>query len=323
MRFLHEALDDSRKFAPGRVRSGAALAAVLLLLVVLDCIVLGTLHISLQEHRIGANRQSALQLRLDAESALRAALGSWTPALDSMAAATPRTFPAHGIDRTTVTAERLGENLYLLHAVALEAAPRAGRAAARLLVKPPPLPPDIDPAPAALSVRGPVHILPTGRVSTAVRICGRPSPVYSVRATDVDALRVDPGGLLDAPPGPLAERSLTAILDRLASLAAQGPGLRLVTGDTILGEPAAGAWIVQGSLIMAPGAAFEGLLVVRGNLSLEPGSVVGGAAHVGGAAIIGGELRADPCLVGTAVDAAGLRAAEPAGRRAWIPAFGW
>src|SRR5687768_6101314 len=69
-----------------RARSGAALVFALLLLVVLDCVVLGTLHIALLERRTADNAGAALRLRFAAESAVRSAMARWPAALDTITA---------------------------------------------------------------------------------------------------------------------------------------------------------------------------------------------------------------------------------------------
>jgi hypothetical protein len=302
-------------------RPGAALVLALLLLVVLDCIVLGTLHLALQEHRIGSNRADALRLRIVAENAIREGLGFWSGAVDSMASGSPgRMLLQTGAAAARV--ERLGEHLFLIAAEAREPAPRVGRAAARLLVHPPALPRDIDAAPAPLSANGRVHVLASGIVTAqAAPECTPPARAASSILTrspfDVVA---DAGALLDGAPGLSGPRQILTVLDRLIALSRHHRVLSVST-DTVLSSDATGVLVIDGSLTIAAGVHIRGLIVARGSISIEPGSAVTGAVHAGSDAVVAGTVQWSPCAVADAVSAARLTLPRAAGRRAWVPAF--
>lgn len=303
-------------------RTGAALVMALLLLVVLDCIVLGTLHISLQEHRIGQNRRGVLQLRLDAESALRQIAGTWPEAFDSVVAGGHITVRVPDIPAAHVDAERLGEDLYVLDAAAVEPAPRAGRATARLLVRPPVLPRGSDPAAAPLSAGALVRVLPAGTLTIGASACDASPPDHAVLLSASASLIVEPGGIVQAPAGLLADGSLTTDFTRLAALSADRAGVSVVSGDTVVQEVSAGILIVDGNLTLDAGARHDGLVIVRGSLTLGAGAVLVGAAQALGGAVLGGELRWDRCVVEDLVEAARFRSATPAGARPRLPSFG-
>src|SRR5690606_1902626 len=133
-------------------RRGAALALTLVLLVVLECVVIGTMHLALQEHRIGANRVTSLALRLEVENAVRRALGYWSASIDSMATGPEHRIPiaAAATGLASASVERLNAGLYIVRGEAREAPPRVGRAVAQLLVMPPLIGADVDPTPAPL-----------------------------------------------------------------------------------------------------------------------------------------------------------------------------
>jgi hypothetical protein len=300
-------------------RPGAVLIMALLAIILLDCIVLGALHLALQEQHIATNRSAALQLRLDAESGARRALGVWTAEIDTMDVRSGDriAFPPAGTPGAVVEAERIDDYLFLVESVAQEPPPRFGRSAVRLLVNPPALPPYSDPAPAPVSAAGPVTVGPTGSVVSAPTAgCSAAPAGFSVLAPPF-AVTVNPGGALDAPAGPLMPAALIHHFDRLASLA---PGL-LVAGDSTLTVDAAGVLLVRGTLTIAAASEFRGLLLAGGPIVIEDGSAVYGALHGAAAVSIAGRVQWDPCVVDAALHTAGLHRPTPAGPRAWLPAF--
>ena len=299
-------------------RSGAALVMALLMIVVLECIVLGTLQISLQEHRLAANRSSVLQLRLDAESGARRSLGLWTAPIDSM--------PVGGMHRimlpalltpgARVSVERIDSRTFMFESVAAEPAPRVGRSTTRLLVRPPVLPPDIDPAAAAASAAGALHVQATGVITAAPPAgCGRSAPPFGV-LTPSFAATVSPGAALDAPVGILGPDALVHSFDRVRDL---WPGH--VPLDSILSLDGAGSLMVAGNLTVAPGTAFSGLVIVGGSATIAAGAVLRGAIHARGALTVAGTIAWDGCAVAHAMEQAHLNRPTPAGPRPWLPAF--
>ena len=316
-------------------RRGAALVLALLILVMLDCIVIGALHLSLQEHRIGTSREMLLRLRLDAESGARLALGQWSARIDSMPIGSLHRIAVavDGAGSADVHIERLGEYLFLIHSTAAETEPRVGRASARLLLAPPPLPPGIDPAAAPLSAAGTVHVLSTGELRLPAPTDCDPagSTTYAALVTHPFAWIVDAGARVDAPSGPLTEPAVITAYDRIAGLAGSRASVIIAPGDTTIRSgtaadsqsvgtgPVPHVLMVGGSLTIGPGVALRGLVLSLGAVTIEAGASVDGAVHTGGNATIAGTITLDRCAVAGAVDASGLDRPSPSGSRAWLP----
>jgi hypothetical protein len=321
-------------------RRGAALVLALLLLVVLDCIVIGALHLSLQEHRIGVNRAMLLRLRLDAESGARLALAYWSARFDSLHVGSQYrvAIPEAGGGRADVNIERLGDRLFLIQSIAAEPQPRAGRSSARLLVMPPALPDGIDPAAAPLSAASEVHVLATGMLDADVSAkCGAPAgAAYAALITGPTPLQADDGAQIDGMIGLFRRPNLIVEYDRIAEIAAGTPFITIVPGDTTLRagdasgtaglasgsdhtEPVSQVLLVGGTLNIAGGTAFRGLIIARGSVTIEAGASVHGAVHAAGTATIAGAVRLDTCAVSGAVQESGMDRPRPAGSRAWLP----
>lgn len=309
--------------AETRCRPGAALVMALLLIVVLDCIVLGTLHLSLQEHRIASNHAAALSLRLEAESAVRRASARWSVVFDTMPAGAHHrlALPAPATPRTRLHIERVHTHLFLIDALTAEPLPRVGRAAARLLVTPPAVPPGLDPSLAPLSATGTVHVGPTGTLSAAAPAsCPAGTALHAALVRRLSDLSIDPAARFDAPGGVLGADDVSPHFDRIAALAA-ALSIRLVSsGDTVLSGTVSGVVISHGDLTLAAGAVFDGLLIARGRVTVAAGAAVRGAVH-GGSAIVDGSITWDPCTVAAARTAARLDRPAPTGPRSWLPSF--
>ena len=301
-------------------RSGAALVLALLAIIVLDCIVLGTLHVALQEHRIGANRSTVLQLRLDAEGGARRALGFWTVEIDSMHPGGSHRirFPAMATAPAQVEIERIDERLYVVESIMTEPPPRVGRASARLLVHPPALPPGVEGAPVPVSSTGAVHIAATGRIlATPPAGCDAVSPAHSISMAPSHPLTVMPGAFLEAPAASPAQQPVLEAFRRIADLA---PSL-LIAADTIVASDGDGVLLVDGSIGLTDTAAFRGLLVTSGSVTIGPGASVAGAVHAAGGIAVEGLIQWDGCAVRDAVRAARLDRPREATSRAWLPSF--
>jgi hypothetical protein len=126
-----------------RCREGSSLILTLVVLIVLDCVILGTLHMAVLEHRVSVNAGDALRLRLAARSAASTALLPWPVALDSVVPGTPLMLGAaltpDGVAVRT-TAELLAGTLVFVRSEAWLPATGDGRAVAALLAVPPVLP---------------------------------------------------------------------------------------------------------------------------------------------------------------------------------------
>lgn len=91
--------------------------------------------------------------------------------------------------------------------------------------------------------------------------------------------------------------------------------------DLALSGAGQGVLVVQGDLVLAPGAAFHGAVLVTGRMTVGAGAVVSGAVRAGEASVAGA-VRFDACALGRALGSApGLdRPLRPAGR-SWVPVF--
>jgi hypothetical protein len=309
-----------------RPRSGAGLLLALVVLVVLECVVLGSMHLALLERQVADNAHTLLRLRIGAESAARTVLAHWTPDLDTMSmGVVPFTISidtADGVIRA-LAAERLTEHLFLIRGEARQPPPLPGRGAALLLLVPPPLPPAVSVAGAALHAGGAVRLLEGGAVVVPElrSACDGPD-VVALQVADLT--RVE--GRHDAVQGGTSllspQSDAAAHLQRLRSLAAAGsrPGLRLVDGDTVVSTDFTGVLLVGGNLLLTA-ARFEGLAIVGGDLTLSEGASISGAVHVAGSAAVQGRLELDGCAAARATADARLRVPMPGRGRAWLPAF--
>lgn len=301
-------------------RSGAALVLALLAIIVLDCIVLGTLHIAMQEHRIGANRSTVLQLRLDTEGGARRALGFWTAEIDTMPVGGSHriAFPASATAPAQVEIERIEQSLYLIHSVAAEPPPRVGRATARVLVRPPALPPGTDAAAAPINSKGAVYIAATGRVVTSPPAgCTAVQPAFSVTIAPPYTLTATPGSFQESPAAPPEPQPVLEAFQRLADLA---PNL-LTAGDSIIDSDGGGVLLAAGSVTLTGTTEFRGILITRGSLTIGPYASVIGAVHAGAGLVLAGQVRWDGCAVQEAISAARLDRPGEAAPRAWLPTF--
>jgi hypothetical protein len=288
----------------------------LLLVVVLNCTLIGTLHLAAQERRIGSNAARILQLRLDADAAARRILGDWSADIDSMSVGASLATMAGPTG--SVRVERLGDHLFLIRAEARDAPPLHARAGAQLLAVPPALPPGTATAPAPLSAHGWIHVLSAGDVSAAVpNGCADPHSSYATLSRSPADVTVDPGALIDAPAGVLPSRSLGDQFRRLADLFVPAAAAR----DSIVTASGAGVLIVDGDLTLAAAVRFDGLVIASGSVLLEPGTLVRGAVHAGGNVSVRGAVRYDPCVVRAAIRGARLDRARAAATRAWVPSF--
>lgn len=195
-------------------------------------------------------------------------------------------------------------------------------------------------------------------------------PRAGVAIEDAAVLRAEPGAVLDgAPPlvaaahladpaafaglGPLAMADLARLADRIVDGARESPGggahnacdaaaeasdgpvdptdpgapcggevqLFFATAGLALSGAAQGVLIVDGDLDLEPGAAFTGAILATGRFALGPGATVTGAVRAREASIAG-TIRFDACALANALGGApGLgRPLRPAGR-SWLPTF--
>jgi hypothetical protein len=298
-------------------RAGAALVLAILVLLVLEGVVLGTVYLTVQERRIADNGVTALRLRLAAESGARAAAAMWPAALDSL--------PPNALTRESVTTEsgglivrsryqRVDSALILVFAEAAEPPPRAGRARAALLIQPPLLP----------EMRLPQAALTAGtnvKLGSGARIDAAPEPGCEDDFGAPDALRLPASELLlrdagAALVGPTRVAPFAPEWTRLiAAISAQ---LDPLSADSLA---AAAVIAVDGDLTVAANSAFSGIILVTGSLVIEPGAVIDGIVLPVGPAEVNGTIRFSPCAARHAIRAAGLHRPRAHPLRNAVPAF--
>jgi hypothetical protein len=92
-------------------------------------------------------------------------------------------------------------------------------------------------------------------------------------------------------------------------------------GDlTVRGGEGRGLLVVDGDLHLA-GPRFDGLVLVRGRVSIDPGTQIRGAVRAGVIVMNGGDLTFSSCQLRAALTAGGLDGAFRHPARLWIPAF--
>jgi hypothetical protein len=304
-------------------RRGSALLIAVLFLLIIDGVVLGTLHLAMLERRLATSIEVALRLRLAAEAAAAATLARWHAGIDSLLPGDPPLLlegsPTPDGMATQTQVEALEGGPFLVRAVAREPGPRHGVAAAALLVLPPPLPLAAGAAAAALSA---YELLPGSGIVRATDDCPLDSMPVALRLADLASLGRASAMTVSGPILQLdTARSLIRYLPRIiASPAADSLVLR-VTGDVDSGESLDGVIVVSGSLKLEAGADVRGLLIVAGDLTIEDGAQVVGAVHVAGAATVHGAVMLDGCAVTAAVRNAGLEQPLPLRHRPVVPAF--
>jgi hypothetical protein len=308
-------------------RPGVALAAAIVVLILIECIVAGMVHIVMIERRSSANAELALRARLAAASAAAAAAAAWAPAMDSLGTAGSAVLldgvgPIAGLDvRTDV--ERLADGLFLVRAVASRTSPPVARAADAILVVPPAFHIGADPAGAALSAAS--VVLESGAIVDAGNRECATEDAAAVRVTSGHQPSLEPGALVVGSTM-LVDSAASLVRDmarvRVAAAAAVGDGVVHASSDLLrLAAAFDGVIVAAGDLILEQGAHVRGLVLVGGQLFLEAGALIEGAAHVRLAAQIAGEIRFDGCLArNVALDAA-LHRPRPFKTRSRVPAF--
>jgi hypothetical protein len=335
-----------------RPERGGALVMAIIVLVIVECIVAGTLHIAMVERRVAVNTDVALRLRLAAGTAAHAAVAAWPAALDSLAAGdtftAPVSSPAEGVG-VTARIERLPGSLFLVRATATLPPPHPGRGRATLLVLPPALRRDADLVGAALTA-GSAEIDATATVDAAeqecatasapaVRITGATDPVLWPAAAVGGSVVADPATGSPAHDMPRVVSAVAASVDGAwratpeepdsgagsvadpVPLTGAGGRLHFAAGDLRLQTRVAGVLVVAGNVVLEPGAGISGLLLAGAGLVLHEGASLTGAAHVAGNAVVRGAVRFDACQALEAARAAGLYRPHPYPGRAAPPPF--
>jgi hypothetical protein len=308
-------------------RAGAALVLSLLIMLVLECAVLGTVYLTLQERRLADNATLALRLRLAAESAVTEAAAQWPAALDTIrrGAVIARAAAQRDGLIASATWQRVDSTLVLVFAEAMQPAPLLGRARAARLIEPPLVPLYRLPA-ATLSTGGTVRVR-SGAHVTAVP--AQPCPDDSVGSAD--ALRLagatsltldDPLALVGTVAAVPPANGLLANAQRVAAVVPVFAMADSMTGTFVMhGHTGSGVVAVAGDPTIAADAQFAGLVLVTGAISVEPGAIIDGVIVAGGDVDIAGTLRLSRCAAVAAVRTQRLHFPRPHARRHVIPAF--
>jgi hypothetical protein len=266
-------------------RSGASLALALAMLVLIECVVVGTLHLALLERHLASSAATVLRLRLAAEAALADGSTTWPAAADSIVAGGPgiQLFDRLGDDGLRVTASlrcTVGRAC-IIRATAAEHPPGNGAATAAMLVLPPLLPPSLD---------------------------------YAVLQAREGATGPDAAAHVNA-----VLMRLAAGQDRLSGR----PGVVVISIDAAHGAdslPAAGFIFAAGDLRFPAGTRFTGAVFVDGTLTADAGAAVTGLV-VARDLFGGGLLVPDAAAARAVISAAGLQRPDPVPGRSLIPAF--
>ena len=305
-------------------RAGAALVLALLVLLVLECVVVGMLHLTQLERRLADNGTTALRLRLAAETAARIAAGAWPTVLDTMPlgslAAASSAITNDGL-ATTALYQRIDSSLVLVFGEAKEPAPRYGLARAALLVGPPLLSESMLPA-AALSVGTDARVHSSGVIAVQPNPgCPDSLAAAALQIPDPARLRLDAGGTLA---GNIDIATLNAAwLTRTRAIAAVIPSPTSTdsVGRIVYSGNGSGILALDGDLVVAANAAFHGVVLVTGSLTIEAGAILDGVVLVLGTADIVGMVNFSRCSARAAIQAAGLQWPRPHASRTAIPAF--
>jgi hypothetical protein len=302
-----------------RPRDGSALLLAVLVLLLVDCMVIGTLQIARLERRLAGAAVDLLTLRLEAEGALAVVVAEWPAMADSLAPGRPAlriaveaAAPGHAADAEL---EALAGGVYVIRGRARREPPQTGAAAAAVLVLPPALPPSADAAPAAVSAQA---LSGTGTVSAAAApgCLNEPRPAALLvqhpvgNQPDIEGY-VDVLDPADALPGRLT---------RIQTAAIDAPGV-LIEDDVVVEGHMTGVLITTYDATLIAGGRLDGLLIAGGTVRIDEGAVLHGAVHAGGAVKVDGHMQLDVCRVEEVVRASGLKRVRALRHRPAIPPF--
>jgi hypothetical protein len=301
-------------------RPGAALVVAIVVLVLIGCLSTALVQQALLETRVAANADLALRMRLHAEAAAARLAADWPAAVESLA--------VHGrlrvqVDTTTeASVERIGGMLHLVRAATSASAGLPGRASAALLVLAPAIAPAADPGAAAIAATA-VTVLDGGAIDGRDAACA--GDAMAILLPEDGRWQAAGTGTVTGGIAVMEEGDhLHAGLPRLFTVAAATPagaGISFHPGDLRLAGPFNGVLLVAGSLVLAEGAAVNGLVATGGDLDVQARALVAGAAYVVGSARVGGTIRRDACAARAAAATARLDRPLLSPRRAGVPAF--
>ena len=304
-------------------RRGFALVSTLFALVLVGALVGGAFFAALQELRVARNEGDAQRARAAAESAADLAIAGWDGSrLNAMPAGDSQPVSVallSGASPAFVTVVRLNRQIFLVRATGGEPAAGTSSSVGRVVRLDMP----------RLAMRAAISVLTPADPAAAAIADGadRDPPGWTCDAGPRDTV---PG--IQVGPWPLDWDSLAALartaVDPAAVQAELGAGrpLVLVRGDvTLTGGRGGGLLLVDGDLTIQGGFEFDGVVVVRGALTMtgSAGTIRGAVAaeglRAGGASPGAALLGYSSCALSRALEAAAR--VRPLARRGWAQLY--
>lgn len=301
---------------------GFALVFTIFALVLIAALVTGAFFAAEQELRVARNGADAQRALAAAEAAADLAISDWDGSLNTMTVGDSETvgvtLPA-GSSPAGATVLRLNAQLFLVRATGGDPAAGTSRSVGRLARLDLP----------GLAVNAVVSILTPADPGAASTIDGtdRDPPGWVC-----DTLQRDTVPEVTVGPWPVDWDSLAALartaVDPVAVQAELGAGrpLILARGDVSLtGGGGRGLLLVDGDLTIQGGFELDGVVVVRGTLTMTGsagtirGAVVAAALRTSSASTGAAALGYSSCAVSRALEAAAV--VRPIGRRGWAQLF--
>jgi hypothetical protein len=335
-------------------RPGTILILAIFALVALEALAAGMLFVATQERLVASAWADHLRTRLAAESAARVGLAQWDPAFEELLPGGRRIVPGTegelpGGVSYAASVERLEGDFFLLRGRAWRAS--AGRrhasAESAILLR------GRDPAASAAEVDAAITGYGRLVLDRGVRVSAVPgndaTPPDCPVPTPGLALRVLPDSLqprsavvsgeVGIPPAHAAEQALGPLswrdAARLADVVESGElhlspsndstfPLIYANGDLRVTGAGQGILIVAGDLTIEPGAHFSGVIVVRGQFVARDATLEGavriGAAGGDASRIEDGSVTFDACVIARAfAHARALGRPYRTSARLWIP----
>jgi hypothetical protein len=341
-------------------RPGFALLVSLLMTMALAAIGAGMLAVAVREAEVATAMAERSRTRAAAEAAVRAALAGWSTRRHAdLVVGDVATVAGGDAQHEVVRVRRLDATLYLLEATAEHPSrPVPARATAAVLVRTLDQRALAGEYRAAVAAASAAHV--RGGAVSGSDACGHVDPVVGVIApqvaTEPTAVVAGEPAIVIAEPSPAMSAELLdpPFVHHLASITVDGgkmaprpssdagrcgaDGLNwgavsplspchgllpLIhsTGDLALRDGEARAMIVVDGDLHLERFRLHGVLLVRGRLTVGPGSVIRGAVRADTFDMLDGSLGYDACAVADAVTAGGLDAPFRPGQRWWIPTF--
>ncbi len=338
-------------------RPGFALLVSLLLTLALAVLGAAMLVLAERENELATAWTIRTRARAAAETGARAALAAWsTRRYSHLAPGETLRLEGYPDDRVSVAIRRLDSSMFLLAVTASQPlGTRTAAARAAVVVATLDASRHVDAFPAA-AMAGSEAVVLRGEVVAAAGsgdAAALMSPSVSIApdATVVGSpavISAEPPALSTVPfltPAVLDSLATTTVADDLVSprpVSGGGgcvpdpvnwgavspsdpcydltPLVRSESHLVVRGGEGRGLLVVEGDLEVED-FLFQGIILVRGSLTIGPGAAVQGAVRAETLEIDGGSVRFDSHAIAHALNAGPLDAPFRPGRRSWIPAF--